>query len=389
MMDAVLRRRLEERHAQSRYRRRRCLASPQGREIDVDGRRVLQFCSNDYLGLANHPALVDAMQQAASAMGVGGGASHLVCGHSELHHQLEQRLAALTGRDRALLFSTGYMANLGAVTALVGKGDQIVEDRLNHASLLDAGMLSGARFQRFKHNDLDDLARRLTAMPERGQRLVVVDAVYSMDGDRAPLSALSALCAEHSAWLMADDAHGFGVLGKGGAGSAKEAGLDQHQLPILMGTLGKAIGSFGAFVAGSEALIESLIQFARPYIYTTAMPPAVAAATLAALDLLDSEAWRQQHLQRLIARFRSGAAELGLPLMTSSTAIQPLLVGDERRALAISQALEARGVLILAIRPPTVPPGTSRLRITLSAAHTDSDIDTLLSALADVWSDPP
>ncbi|QQD20058.1 8-amino-7-oxononanoate synthase [Spongiibacter nanhainus] len=384
-MDAVLRRRLQERQSQSRYRRRRTVASPQGREIQLNGRRVLQFCSNDYLGLANHPALVDAMQQTADRRGVGAGASHLVCGHSDIHHQLEQRLAAITGRDRALLFSTGYMANLGTVSALLGKGDHILEDRLNHASLLDAGLLSGARFQRFQHNSLDDLSRRLSKLPDDGQRLIVVDAVYSMDGDRAPLAELASLSAQHNAWLMADDAHGFGVLGEHGAGSAQEAGLDQQQLPVLMGTLGKAIGSFGAFVAGSETLIESLIQFARPYIYTTAMPPAVAAATLAALDLLETEAWRRQHLSSLITRFRTGAQALGLPLMASTTAIQPLLVGEEERALAISRDLEERGVLISAIRPPTVPQGTSRLRITLSAAHTEKDIDTLLEVLSEAW----
>lgn len=384
-MDAVLRRRLQERQSQSRYRRRRCVASPQGREIDVDGRRVLQFCSNDYLGLANHPAVIDAMQQAAGRMGVGAGASHLVCGHSELHHRLEERLAEVTGRDRALLFSTGYMANLGTISALLGKGDHILEDRVNHASLLDAGLLSGARFQRFQHNNLEDLDRRLGKLPESGQRLVVVDAVYSMDGDQAPLAELAALSARHQAWLMADDAHGFGVLGERGGGSAQETGLDQQQLPVLMGTLGKAIGSFGAFVAGSETLIESLIQFARPYIYTTAMPPAVAAATLAALGLLETEAWRRQHLNALISRFRAGAQALNLPLMASTTAIQPLLVGDEAQALAISAALEERGVLISAIRPPTVPQGTSRLRITLSAAHRDADVDALLAVLSEVW----
>lgn len=381
MLTEALQRRLAERHEQSRYRSRRVLDSAQGARIVVDGREYLQFCSNDYLGLANHPQLVSAMQSAAATYGVGGGASHLVCGHSSLHHQLEERLADITGRDRALLFSTGYMANLGTVTALMGKGDYIFEDRLNHASLLDAGLLSGARFQRFHHNDLDDLERRLKKLPLEGLRLIVVDAVFSMDGDIAPLPELAALAKRYNAYLMADDAHGFGVLGKAGAGSSELFGLDQHQLPVLMGTLGKGIGSFGAFVAGSEVLIESLIQFARPYIYTTAMPPAVAAASLASLDILQSESWRREHLQCLIKRFRDGAAGLALPMMDSETAIQPLLVGEESQAIAISKGLEAEGVLVSAIRPPTVAAGQSRLRVTLSAAHSEADIDRLLDAL--------
>lgn len=381
MMTEALQRRLAERHQQSRYRKRRVLETAQGPRVVVDGREFLLFCSNDYLGLANHPQLIAAMQNAAQQYGVGGGASHLVCGHSALHHQLEERLAEITGRDRAILFSTGYMANLGTVTALVGKGDHILEDRLNHASLLDAGLLSGAKFQRFHHNDLNDLERRLQKLPDEGQRLIVVDAVFSMDGDMAPLPELAALAKKYDAYLMADDAHGFGVLGQSGAGSGEFFGLDQVQLPVLMGTLGKGIGSFGAFVAGSEVLIESLIQFARPYIYTTAMPPAVAAASLASLELLRSESWRRDHLRALIKRFKSGAAQIALPLMPSDTAIQPLLVGDESLAMAISTSLEAEGVLVSAIRPPTVAAGQSRLRITITAAHSTADIDALLAAL--------
>jgi len=381
MMTEALQRRLAERRQQSRYRKRRVLETAQGPRVVVDGREFLLFCSNDYLGLANHPQLIAAMQNAAQQYGVGGGASHLVCGHSALHHQLEEGLAEITGRDRAILFSTGYMANLGTVTALVGKGDHILEDRLNHASLLDAGLLSGAKFQRFHHNDLNDLERRLQKLPDEGQRLIVVDAVFSMDGDMAPLPELAALAKKYDAYLMADDAHGFGVLGQSGAGSGEFFGLDQERLPILMGTLGKGIGSFGAFVAGSEVLIESLIQFARPYIYTTAMPPAVAAASLASLELLRSESWRRDHLRALIKRFKSGAAQIALPLMPSDTAIQPLLVGDESLAMAISAGLEAEGVLVSAIRPPTVAAGQSRLRITITAAHSTADIDALLAAL--------
>ncbi len=383
-MNEVLRRRLDERRAQSRYRSRRVLESAQGARLHMDGRELLQFCSNDYLGLANHPKLIAAMQDTAAQFGVGGGASHLVCGHSSYHHQLEERLAKITGRDRALLFSTGYMANLGTVTALLGKGDHILEDRLNHASLLDAGLLSGARFQRFQHNDMADLERRLRKLPADGNRLIVVDAVFSMDGDMAPLAELAALAQKYNAWLMADDAHGFGVLGESGAGCVEFFGLSQQELPVLMGTLGKGIGSFGAFVAGSEALIETLIQFARPYIYTTAMPPAVAAATIAGLNLLSEEPWRRQHLQELIGYFREQAQAFTLPLMPSNTAIQPLLIGEEQAAMALSAGLEQRGILVSAIRPPTVPVGSSRLRITLSAAHSKGDIDCLLAALVEV-----
>lgn len=381
--DKTLQPALEARHREHRYRQRRVLESAQGPRARVDGRDYLLFCSNDYLGLASHPRLVAALQSAAADYGVGSGASHLVCGHSRPHHELEERLAALTGRSRALLFSTGYMANLGVINALLGKGDYIFEDRLNHASLLDGGLLSGARFQRFAHNDLDDLARRLDKVGEGGRKLIAVDAVFSMDGDQAPLPELAALAERRGAWLMADDAHGFGVLGDNGAGSAEHFRLSQTELPILMATLGKAIGCFGAFVAGSETLIESLIQFARPYIYTTAMPPAVAAANLAALALLEDEPWRRQQLREHIARFRAGAEQRGLPLMASATAIQPLLIGDDSAALAVSERLAERGFLVSAIRPPTVPEGTARLRITLSAAHDSEQIQQLLDALAD------
>ncbi len=383
-LDQTLQTALDQRHQQHRYRQRRLLESATGPAVRVDGRDYLLFCSNDYLGLANHPKLIAAMQTTAAEAGVGSGASHLVCGHSRWHHALEERLAALTGRPRALLFSTGYMANLGVITALLGRGDFIFEDRLNHASLLDGGLLSGARFQRFAHNDLTDLERRLAKAGGEGRKLIAVDAVFSMDGDIAPLTELATVAQQHNAWLMADDAHGFGVLGTQGAGCAEHFQLSTEQLPILMGTLGKAVGSFGAFVAGSEALIESLIQFARPYIYTTAMPPAVAAATLAALELLDEEGWRRESLRARIDQFRRGAAQLGLELMPSDTAIQPLVMGEDARALAASEALARRGILVSAIRPPTVPEGSSRLRITLSAAHSEQQVEQLLAALAEV-----
>jgi 8-amino-7-oxononanoate synthase len=386
-LDQILAPALAERRAAHLYRARKLLQSPQTPEVIVDGKPYLAFYSNDYLGLANHPEVIVALQKAATHYGVGSGASHLVAGHSSEHHALEEELAAFTGREHALLFSTGYMANMGAITALVGQGDAVFEDRLNHASLLDAGLLSGARFQRFLHNDLDNLQSRLDKT-EAARKLIVVDGVFSMDGDCAPLPELAALAQKNNAWLMVDDAHGFGCLGKNGGGSAEHFGLSQEQLPILMGTLGKAFGTFGAFVAGSETLIETLIQFARPYIYTTAMPPAVAAATRTSLRLLQAEQWRRTHLQQLIAHFRAGAERLGLQLMNSFSPIQPLLIGDEAKALAIAEQLADRGILIIAIRPPTVAVGSSRLRITFSAEHSLEQVNQLLSALADILGEP-
>lgn len=382
-LDQTLAPALAERRAAHLYRQRRLLQSAQTPQVTVDGKNYTAFCSNDYLGLANHPEVIAALQRAANRYGVGSGASHLVNGHSVEHHALEEELAAFCGRERALLFSTGYMANMGAITALVGQGDAVFEDRLNHASLLDAGLLSGARFQRFLHNDLDNLAARLTKT-QAARKLIVVDGVFSMDGDCAPLPQLAELAQQHNAWLMVDDAHGFGYFGKRGGGSAEHFGLTQAQLPILMGTLGKAFGTFGAFIAGSETLIETLIQFARPYIYTTAMPPAVAAATRTSLRLLQTESWRREHLQNVIARFRTGASALGLQLMPSDSPIQPIVLGDEARALAFSEQLAARGFLVIAIRPPTVAVGSSRLRVTLSAEHSLTQVDALLTALAEI-----
>lgn len=383
-LEQTLQQRLAERRALNRYRVRPVVQSPQQVEIQVDGRRLIGFCSNDYLGLANHPKVLEAFQKAAERYGVGSGASHLVCGHSQEHHLLEEELAQFTGRPRALLFSTGYMANLGAVTALIGRGDAVFEDRLNHASLLDAGLLSGARFQRFRHNDIDHLRQQLQACDSR-HKMILVDGVFSMDGDLAPLPDLAQLAQEFDAWLMVDDAHGMGCLGATGAGCLEHFGLDENQVPILMGTLGKAFGSYGAFVAGSEALVESLIQFARPYIYTTAIPPAVAAATRAALRLLQEEGERREHLHKLVQRFRAGAQALGLELWPSLSAIQPIIVGDDARALRLAEQLRERGYWVSAIRPPTVPEGTARLRVTLSASHTEAQVDGLLEALKDSW----
>jgi 8-amino-7-oxononanoate synthase len=375
--------RLAARRAEHLYRQRPLLASPQGPEVVVDGQRLLNFCSNDYLGLANHPEVIRAMQDGVAKWGVGGGASHLVIGHSGPHHELEEALAEFTGRPRALLFSTGYMANLAAVTALVGQGDTVLEDRLNHASLLDAGLLSGARFSRYLHNDAESLGKRLGKA--EGSTLVVTDGVFSMDGDLAELPALCAQARRHGAWMMVDDAHGFGALGASGAGVVEHFGLELDDVPVLVGTLGKAFGTAGAFVAGSDELIETLIQFARPYIYTTSQPPAVACATLKSMELLRSEGWRREHLQRLVARLREGAAQIGLTLMDSPTPIQPVLIGDSARALRLSALLRERGILVGAIRPPTVPAGSARLRIALSAAHSEAQLERLLQALAESW----
>lgn len=374
---------LNERRSNHRYRQRKITTSAVKPEVTVNENTYISFCSNDYLGLANHSEVVSALTESATQFGVGSGASHLVSGHSSAHHKLECDIAAYCGRERALLFSSGYMANLGAITSLVGAGDAIFQDRLNHASLLDAGRLSGARFSRFQHNNMEDLEKKLKASSAR-RKLIVVDGVFSMDGDLAPLPALSALAKKYNAWLMVDDAHGFGCLGNIGFGSCEHWGLSQDQVPVLMGTLGKAMGTFGAFVAGSNQLIESLIQLARTYIYTTAMPPAVAAATRVSLALSKKDHWRREHLTTLIQQFQKGASALGYSLMPSETPIQPILVGDDAEALSLSHALEQKGYLISAIRPPTVPEGSARLRVTLSAAHTQEHVTGLLAALKEV-----
>jgi 8-amino-7-oxononanoate synthase len=376
-----LRRQLEESRQSDLYRQRLVLEGAQGPEVTVYGIPMLSFCSNDYLGLANHPDLVAGMQQAAATYGVGSGASHLVSGHSEVHQELEEALAEFTGRSRALLFSSGYMANIGVLNTLLQKGDYVFEDRLNHASLLDGGLSSGARFRRFPHSNAEQLAYLLQGSPEEAVRLVVVDGVFSMDGDSAPLGSLARVCNQQRASLMVDDAHGFGVLGATGAGSLEEVGLEEKDVPVLMATLGTALGCAGAFVAGSEDLIETLIQFSRTYIHSTAMPPAIAAASLTALRVMQAESWRRSYLHLLVTRFRMGAGQLGLPLMDSSTAIQPILLGEAGRAPDFSERLRQQNILVSAIRPPTVPEESARLRITLSAAHKEEHIDRLLDAL--------
>ena len=372
---------LNQRREQNLYRATRLAQSPQGPVMQIDGVEYLTFCSNDYLGLANHPALVSAFQAAANEFGVGSGAAHLVNGHSVYHQKLEEKLAEFTGRESAILFSTGYMANLGVITALLNKQDAVFEDKWNHASLLDAGLLSGARFQRYLHNDIENLNTRLQRTDAR-RKLIVTDGVFSMDGDAADLSALSNTAKQNDAWLMVDDAHGLGVLGKHGAGICEAQNQSQQDVQILMGTLGKGMGTAGAFVAGSKEVIEYLTNFARPYIYTTAMPAAIAAATLASIDIVKNEPQRREYLQTLIKQFKTGANQLGLNLMASDTAIQPILIGDAQQALNMSDKLKQQGIMVTAIRSPTVPVGSARLRVTLSAAHTSQQVDQLLGALA-------
>jgi 8-amino-7-oxononanoate synthase len=377
-------RRLE---AANLYRRRRVTAWHEGllpAELLVDGRRCLAFCSNDYLGLARDPRVGQAMAGAATAWGAGSGAAHLVTGHTTEHHALEEELAAFTGFPRALLFSTGYMANLGLVCALAGRGDLVAEDRLNHASLIDASRLSGAQVRRYAHADAGAAADRFAGAAAGRRKFIVTDGVFSMDGDSAPLAALARVAADAGADLLVDDAHGLGVVGAGGRGSLSAAGLGPGAVGALVGTLGKALGTFGAFVAGSEALVETLVQRARSYIYTTAPPPAVAAATRVALAIAREEEWRREHLAALVARFRAGAGAIGLRLTASATPIQPVIAGPAHAAVAAAEHLLEAGLWVTPIRPPTVPAGSARLRITFSAAHRGEDIDRLLETLATI-----
>jgi 8-amino-7-oxononanoate synthase len=371
---------LDELSQQGLRRSRRIIESPQGVNLICDGKAVINFCSNDYLGLANHSDVIKAFKSAADKFGVGSGSAHLICGHSSAHHALEEELAAFTGRERALLFSTGYMANMGAISAVVGRGDTVFEDHLNHASLLDGGLLSGAKFKRYAHADADHLDNLL--VKAEGNKLIVTDGVFSMDGDTAPLQALVTVAKQHAAWLMVDDAHGLGVLGGQGGGVLEQTGLTQDDVQVLVGTLGKAFGTFGAFVAGSEQLIETLIQKARTYIYTTALPPAIAETTRTSLKIIQTENWRREKLRKLTEQFRVGAAQLGLSLMASSSPIQPILVGHSEKAVAISNELFGKGFLVSAIRPPTVPLDGARLRVTFSAQHEENQVDQLLDALA-------
>jgi 8-amino-7-oxononanoate synthase len=370
---------LADRDVRGLRRVRRVLASPQRARVTVDGRDYVAFCSNDYLGLAADPRLAAAAREGVDRYGVGGGASHLILGHGTAHHELEEALAQFVRLPRALLFSTGYMANMGVVSALTGRGDAVFADKLNHASLNDAALVSRAAFKRYAHNDLDALARLLATTTAR-RRLVVTDAVFSMDGDIAPVAALLELCERHDAYLFIDDAHGFGVLGEAGRGTLEHFGITSDRI-IYMATLGKAAGVAGAFVAGDETLIETLIQNARTYIYTTATPPLLAHALLASLQIIAQEEWRRERLRALIAQLSDGLAASPWQLMPSETPIQPLLVGGNDAALALSARLTATGLLVPAIRPPTVPQGTARLRISLSADHEAADVARLVAAL--------
>lgn len=368
-------------HHLERYRR--ILSGNHAVETQLDGSPLLNFSSNDYLGLAAHPELVTALKNAADDQGVGSGASALVTGYRAQHRLLEQELAEFLQREKVLLCSSGYLANLAVATSLTGKGDVIIQDRLCHASLIDAARLSEARLSRYAHADMDALYRRLAAAHE-GNTLVVSDGVFSMDGDTAPIKRMAQLCRDHGAWLAVDDAHGIGVCGPGGRGSVAAAGLGGHEVPILTGTLGKAFGCFGAFVAGSEKLIDHLVNEARSYIYTTAMPPALAAAARAALRRVIEDDWRRDHLHMLISHFKQGALSRGLALMASDSPIQPMIIGQSETALEVAASLQQQGFLVVAMRPPTVREGTARLRITLTAAHRLSQLDALLDAIARV-----
>src|SRR5580704_13534743 len=354
----------------------------------ADGRTLVDFSSNDYLGLAHHPAIAAAMTACALRTGAGSGASHLVTGHGIEHARLEEELAAFVGRERALLFSTGYMANLGVLTALAGRGELVLLDRLSHASIIDGALLSGARFKRYPHGDAAAAERMLSESPEEAT-VVATDGVFSMDGDIAPLQDLAKSAAERKAWLVVDDAHGIGVLGDTGRGSLEHCGLTGDEVPVLIGTLGKAFGSFGAFVAGSRDLIEFLVQKARPYIYTTALPQPVAAATRKALEIARREVWRRERVLALTARFRKAASEAGIALLDSHTPIQPVMIGSSEAALQAQQDLLDAGFRVVAIRAPTVPRGSERLRVTLSAAHSEEQVDALVERLSHLRMDEP
>ena len=377
---------LEQRNERHLLRRRVSLETPQHAEVKLDGQRLINFCSNDYLGLASEGG--DALAKAASKWNLGSGASHLVCGHSSAHHELERALADYTGYPRALLFSSGFMANVGTISALAQRGDLIFQDKLNHASLLDGAQMSRAKLLRYRHCDyaqLDDMLAHVSG--DSAEQLIVSDSIFSMDGDLADVAELARIANKHQALLMIDDAHGLGILGgeekNQGNGVRDHFGLSDKQLPVYVGTLGKALGGYGAFVAGSEELIDYLVQFARSYIYTTALPPALAEAMLFNLELM-KQPERRNTLSQHIGYFRQQAGQLGLALMPSDSAIQPLLIGDADKALTISEQLKQRGLWVSAIRPPTVPAGSARLRITLTAGHTREQIDRLLQALAEV-----
>jgi len=383
MKPAALRGRLAQLAAQHLQRRRRTvIAAGAGAAVVVDGQRLINFCGNDYLGLNAHPALAQALARSAAAAGAGSGASHLVSGHGLEHERLEAELAQFTGRERALLFSTGYMANLAAITCLAARDSRIIMDRLCHASLIDAARLSGARLKRFAHGDAAAADIALQGEANSGTALLVTDGVFSMDGDLAPLPQLAQAATAAAATLIVDDAHGLGVMGATGRGCLEHFRLDSTAVPVLVGTLGKAFGCFGAFIAADADYIEWFVQTARSYIYTTALPPPVAAAARAALAVVATEGWRRERVLELTARLRHGCAQAGVALLPSPSPIQPVELGDSARALAVSEQLFAAGFWVTAIRPPTVPKDSARLRITLSAAHAEPQVDALIEALA-------
>ncbi|MCX2523252.1 8-amino-7-oxononanoate synthase [Larsenimonas rhizosphaerae] len=375
--------RLETHRADRRERLHRTRRASSQTRTRVDDHDVLAFCSNDYLGLSDDPRLATALHEGARRYGTGSGGAHLISGHSEAHDALEEAIAALSGRPRTLLFSSGYQANLAAISAVVQKGDHVLQDRLNHASLLDGAVLAGARLTRYQHNDIGHLAHCLT---RDHPVMTICDGVFSMEGDQAPLSQIARACHEHDSLLMVDDAHGFGVVGAQGQGCVATAGLGTEDVPLLTGTLGKAFGTQGAFISGDDDLINALTQFARPYLFTTGLSPALAWASVAAIAIARDEGWRRSHLNALIAYFHARMASLPeASLLPSTTPIQSIVVGDETRVMALADALFERGIMVGAIRPPTVAPGSARLRITLSAAHTMDDIDQLMDHLAVVW----
>lgn len=370
------------RDAQGRIRVRRTVTRRDGVRLEIDGQWLTGFCSNDYLGLSQQFGVVSALQDAAAREGAGATASHLVCGHHALHDALEREMAEWLGYPRALLFGSGFAANLAVQQALLSEEDDVcVQDRLNHASLLDATRLAGSRLRRYPHLDAEGAMRQLKHAPE-GAAMLATDGVFSMDGDLAPLRSLSLVARMQGAMLYVDDAHGVGVIGQHGRGCVAEAGLGVDDVPLQLATFGKALGGSGAVVLGDEAMIQHLAETARPYIYTTAVPPAQAAATLAAVKLARRDDWRREKLAELVGVFRAGARQHGLDLMASDTPIQPLLCGAEATVMAMSAALETSGFLVTAIRPPTVPEGKARLRVTLSALHTPAQVRALIDAIA-------
>ena len=382
---------LQKRREEHLYRQRPLAFSPQQPQMQINGLQCINFCSNDYLGLANHPQikqrLIEALQE--EPISYGSGAAHLVTGHHLEHHLLEDEIADWLGVQRVLLFSTGFMANLAVLQTLAQKGDVILGDKLNHASLIDGALHSEADFKRYPHLNMQALEKRLQqAQKNQQQAIIVTDGVFSMDGYLAPLEHIQALAKSYQAWTVIDDAHGFGTLGKQGTGSLNHFGGSADENTVQIGTLGKAFGCSGAFVAGSNIFIEALIQFARPYIYTTATPQLNAIAVRKALQIVKTADKERQALQSRIQQFRQGANKIGVQLWESSTAIQPIMLGDSATAMEWSEKLKQRGFWVAAIRPPTVPQGQARLRVTLSAAHTQAQVEQLLRALNDIKNTP-